>query len=557
NPHPRDLTPLLAAAVKGPPGESVFKDRRRIPAETVPFQREVLELLQILAGESLTKRANEALGLLSFGEEVDVDTDQSHLVSLFEKWKSSLETGDRAGLPSLLARLTLNPGEKKMQRKFQRLSAFGELSALAQEGDAELRQESLIHLAERLFARGYPGTALAIAGRLLASTLKGRAQRLIDLAEGRGSFGSKLEFTLGHFHRELTKPSMLAGMMAAPFGGVAAEATGLRIARWLYDTGRISRLGGGAKFLAAVGGMFGESLAFTGIHRGYERLGNGAATAWRGAGDEIFSSMLLFGAMRSAHTGSTWMGSRLAEGKLNFKLGGREVRFGGRQGLEPFTPDLATATPTGRLMLSDPWVPEAGLGAPALTSLGRFSTGLFHHFGGIAAMQVAGLGSRLFDLVPVTGQSFVGDFFDSTVAYIQAMLGFSLANRLTRGRLQASLGETKMRLGAMDAPGLPDPRSAGARNGLFRPNIPELRLFDLNQGGARFDFRILPGRETSLDGLLFGDEAHRVLVGMDQAGMYLIDRRPWVAPPAGNIPPNHCRVMNLAEQPLMFNRQPV
>lgn len=556
-PHPRDLTPLLAAAVKGPAGESVFKDRRRVSAETVPFQREILELLQVLAGENLAKRADQALGLLSFGRKVDVDTDPSHLVSLFEKWKSSLERGDRAGLPSLLARLELNPGEKAMQRELQRLSTFGELSALAQEGDPELRQQGLLHLAERLFDRGYAGTALAIAGRLLASTLKGRAQRLIELAEGRGSFGSKLEFTLKHFHRELTKTSMLVGMMAAPFGGVAVEATGLRIARWLYDTGRISRLGGGAKFLASVGGMFGESLAFTGIHRGYERLGNGGPTAWRGAGDEILSSALLFGAMRSAHAGGTWMGSRLAEGKLNFKLGGREVRFGGRQGLEPFTPDLAAATPTGRLMLSDPWVPEAGLGAPALTSLGRFTTGLFHHFGGIAAMQIAGSGSRLFELAPITGQGFMGDFFDSTVAYLQAILGFSLANRLTRGRLQSSLGETKMRLGAMDAPGLPDPRAAGARSGLFRPNIPELRLFDLHQGGARFDFRILPGRETSLDGLLFGDEAHRVLVGMDQAGMYLIDRRPSVAPPASSIPANHCRIINLQEEPLIFNRQPL
>ncbi|HKX12861.1 MAG TPA: hypothetical protein VJP40_06885, partial [bacterium] len=400
------------------------------------------------------------------------------------------------------------------------------------------------------------GTALNIAERLSEiPKFKRGAGKLLDLARGRADFGSKVEFTVRNFSKELTKPSMLIGMMAAPFGGVALEAAGLRGLRWLYDIGKIQRIGGGGKLVASVGGMFGESLAFTGIHRGYERLWHGSETAWRGAGNEVWSSMLLFGAMRAAHAGGTWTGSRMAEGKLNFKLGSREIRFGGRLGAEPHAPDLAVTTPTGRLLLSNPWVPEAGVGRPALSPLGLASSGLLNHAGGIAAMQLAGWGSRMLDLAPVSGQGFFNDSFDSMVAYFQAIMGFKLANKATLGRLQPTLGEAKMRIGSLAEAGLPEPRNPAARHGLYRPNIPELRLFDLNQGGARYDFRILPGREVSLDMLLFGDEGRRIMVGMDPNGTYLIDRRPQVTNWGYNVPANHCRVFNLAEQALLFNRQ--
>ncbi|HEX5034576.1 MAG TPA: hypothetical protein VFW62_08860, partial [bacterium] len=277
-----------------------------------------------------------------------------------------------------------------------------------------------------------------------------KAGKLLDLANGKANFGDKLEMTLGHFQHEVTKPSMLVGMMAAPFAGAAFEAGALRGFKRLYDAQKIQSIGRAAKIGSSIWGSFGESVAFTAMHRGFERLSHGSDRTWNGAGEEIKSSMLMFVGMRAVHAGTGWASSRAAEGKFNFKVREREIRFGGREGTAAHGPNLFQPTPTGRLLMGNPWVPEAGVGAPTLTKLGQFSAGAANHLGSIFAMQASNAISREAGWMPKNDQTFAANFFDATVMYGQAMVGFNLANRATMGRLQPALGEVKMRIEGFD-----------------------------------------------------------------------------------------------------------
>ncbi|HKX12307.1 MAG TPA: hypothetical protein VJP40_04070, partial [bacterium] len=369
SPDPQDLTPLIAASMKGPAGESVFKARSQGGPDLDAAQKQVLLVLEVLAKESVANRADHAEGLLNFDSKVDVGTELGQVESLFKKLAAARENSPAANLKVLLEGLELSSAEDAQRQRLLKSTVFRELISLAQEKDVELRHSGLLHLAEsRLFiARGYPGTAMAIADMLKEDPKLGaKAGKFLDLANGKGSFGSKVEMTLGHFNKEMTKPSMLVGMMAAPFAGAAFEAGGLRLAKYLYDAKKIQSIGTSVKLGASGLGIVGESLAFTGMHRGYERLWHGSDKAWTGAGDEILSSMLLFVGMRATHGGTAWASSRAAEGKLNFKVRGREVRLGGREGTAAHGPNLFQATPTGRMLMGNPWVPEAGIGAPTL-----------------------------------------------------------------------------------------------------------------------------------------------------------------------------------------------
>ncbi|HKY62117.1 MAG TPA: FHA domain-containing protein [bacterium] len=451
NPNPRDLTPLLAASLKAPAGESLFKVKD--PAGLDAAQKQALQILEVFAKEDVAKRADHAEGLLNFESKVDVNAEITQVESLFKKLAEARDQSPAGNLKTLLQGLSLSEGEQAQRQRLLKSALFRELLSLAQERDTELRHGGLLHLAKgRLFSeRGYPGTATAIASLLKDdSALGAKAGKLLDLANGKANFGDKLEMTLGHFQHEVTKPSMLAGMMAAPFAGAAFEIGGLRAAKYLYDAKKIESIGRGTKLAASGFGVFGESVAFTGMHRGFERLSHGSDRTWNGAGDEILSSMLMFVGMRAVHAGTGWASSRAAEGKFNFKVREREIRFGGREGTAAHGPNLFQPTPTGRLLMGNPWVPEAGVGAPTLTKLGQFSAGTANHLGSIFAMQASSAVSRKAGWMPDNDQTFAANFFDATVMYGQAMVGFNLANRATMGRLQPALGEVKMRIEGFD-----------------------------------------------------------------------------------------------------------
>lgn len=554
-PDPQSLRPLLIAGVQ-PAGESVFKTRKNIGPEALPIQNQILEVALNLASEDLAKRADEAEGLLSFQGKVELRSEGSDLASLFEKLKSAAEKSPGESLDRLLTGLDLNPGEAVQRQGLQEFPAIQELMALGQEKNSNLRERELLRIAETLLEKGYAGSALLISDGLKGNAkLRPRASRLSDLAQGKGDFGYRAEASFRHLHQEWTKPSMLVGMMAAPLGGVAVEAGILRGARWLYDIGKIQRMGNSVKLGASAFGMLGEAAAFTAVHRTYERMGHGSATAWHGAGNEILSSLLLFGAMRATHAGGTWASSRMAEGKFNFSLGGRDFRFGNRLGTELHSSGFAVTTPTGRLLLGNPWVPAATVGTPSLSALGNFSSALIQHLGGIGAMRVASWASQQFGMAPMGSQGS-GNIFDSLLSYVQAIFGFKLANKATMGRLQPALGEAKMRTGAFEQP-VPTPVNPQARHGLYAPVLPDLRLFDLHIGNSPIDFQLRPGREVALDPLLFSQNSQLVMLGLDQGGYYLIDRRPRVDASTYAMPHHFARIMNLADQALLFNRAPL
>jgi len=468
-----DLAPalsLMGAAPSFPEGyRSRFAKGQGADPEALKSASQFsLEAMYVVAQEKAMKRYEESQGWANFGGKVDQVAEKSAIDSLFQKAKEASQKNPGISPFALLSKLSLQGDEKQMLDRILGDTVMAELNDLAGEPDAALRGKSLGTLARErmLISGGLPQSAVFLANELKKDpATQSAAEGVLAIVEGKGSFGQKVGYVLPLFSQEVSKPSMLLGMAAAPFLGTAFELGGLRMAKYAWDAKKISDLGKGVRIGAAVLGMTGEALGFTTIHRGFELLNHSSETAWKGMGGEIISSVLLFGGMRLTHGGTSWLSGRMAEGKLG-------ARFGLRFGESEFAGTFGR-TPTGRFMFGE-FAPAAGKGIPTLTSTGKFATGVMNHLGGVLTMQASGALSRKIGLSPDNQQSFGANFFDATVMYTQAMVGSHAANIMSGGSLQSSLGKFKMGVESLKQgiPATPPPVPQGAPDANAAPKSP-------------------------------------------------------------------------------------
>ncbi len=397
-----------------------------------------LEAMYVVAQEQVMKRYDESQGWLHFGGSVDQVKEKGLVEGLFQKAKAASEKNPGMNPFALLQKLELSAEEQKLRDRLLGDKLMQEFDALAHEPDAALRGKSLAILAQQklLIDEGMGESAMFLAEQLKKDPATQRVgEDILAVVQGKGDFGQKVGYVLPLFCKEVSKPSMLLGMAAAPFLGTAFELGGLKLAAWAYDAKKISDIGRGAKLGAAVLGMTGEAVGFTAIHRGFERMHHGGDKAWNGAWQEIVSATLMFGGMRLTHGATGLATARMAEGAWGSKLGYRfgEGEFAGALG----------RSPTGRFFF-DGAAHAAGKGIPTLTTSGKALSGTMNHLGGILTMQASGWASRKLGLMPENNQSFGANFFDATVMYTQAMVGSHAANMASGGSLHRNLGAFKM-----------------------------------------------------------------------------------------------------------------
>lgn len=440
DPQASAVMALLGAGKSLPQGyRSSFSKRGKGDAEGLKSASQFsLEAMFVVAQEQVMKRHDESQGWLNFGGSVDQVKEKALIESLFKKAKEAAEKNPSASPFELFQGLGLSADESALRDRLVSDKLMLEMEALAHETDPVLRGKSFAILAQEklLIDEGMGESALHLAEQLKKDPATQRVgEEIAAIVQGKGNFGQKVGYILPLFAKEVSKPSMLLGMAAAPFLGTAFELGGLKLASWAYDTKKLSDIGRGAKLGAAVLGMSGEAIGFTAIHRGFERLHHGGDKAWNGAWQEIVSATLMFGGMRLTHWGSGMATARMAEGAWGSRLGYRfgESSFAGSMG----------RSPTGRFFF-DAAASAAGKGIPTLTTSGKVVSGTMNHLGGILTMQASGALSRKLGLAPDNDQSFGANFFDATVMYAQAMVGSHAANMASGGSLHRNLGEFKM-----------------------------------------------------------------------------------------------------------------
>jgi len=515
----RELLPRLLHAGKTDPQvvlsalseDHLSKSSIPAPAFGKPGQKEAvvfsLQAMRWVALERLAQVTDRRQGW-GGGNAVPESSEREALESIFRQAEAALQADPSKSPFALIQGLSLSRNAVRLRGRLLQDPLLKELNDLGSETDAAFRAEAALHFAEQrlMQERGLGQSALAIAELLKAEpSVQAKAARFCQALAGRADLGQKFDLLVPLFSREAARPSTLLGMAAAPFAGVLTESAGLRFAAWALDGERSLPIGSGFRLGASLLGMGGEALAFTGIHRGFERWSHGAETAWAGSGKEILSSLLLFGTMRLSGLGGDWaLGC----------LGGETAGLAGQR-----------------------WA------------------ALLQHGGGIAAMQASSSLSRALGWLPDNGQGFGGNLFDSALSYLQASLGYRLADGASGGKLadfhRALRGSFLLGLSNLSS------RTSAASGGFifFKPEtIPSLRVYDLNQGGLQSDFQVAPGHESSLDYILFGHEGGKVRLFRDaEGGLFLEDRRQGIQSwKAANF-----NSFNFREQPLLFNAMPL
>ncbi|MCE9624908.1 MAG: hypothetical protein K8R69_05565 [Deltaproteobacteria bacterium] len=194
-----------------------------------------------------------------------------------------------------------------------RLSEIGflEFSEISKESDTLLREEGILNLAQREEIAGHLDSALDLYATIESVELQSRVQTRIDAILGRGATGPRAEFLLRRLSSEATSPAAIAGIA---LGGAVFQFTKAAVLTRLAGSPLANLLtrGAGARLLAATAGFAIEAPTFTLATRTVraatgEDLSNASLT------EEIASSYLLLGAMKTVGAFGTSLSSRLSD----------------------------------------------------------------------------------------------------------------------------------------------------------------------------------------------------------------------------------------------------
>lgn len=359
---------------------------------------------------------------------VDLNGGEAAIQGLFQKAVEQLKATPTASAFEVLKAVKVDGAEAALRERLLADPRAAQLNSIGRETDDALRAKEFLAFARDDLVNHFEFAAagVQIAQRLRSNeTLKASAEEILALAEGRGSFGAKMEVLTPRFVKQIADWKTLAAMGAAPFLGTFAELGGLKA---LSAMGKVRTISGAGRFGASVVGMGFEAVAFTGIHKGLESAVHDPSKVWATAPKEILGATLLFGSMRFGHALSGRFARSMADGKWGTMFGGKTAG----EGLG------FVVSPTGRVL-------EDQLMTGSLTQSGRIAASVANHGSGISAMYVAGAIGRKYGLHPEDKKNLGEHWFDAALMYTQASVGFSLANKMTGGKLQGSLAEMKVR----------------------------------------------------------------------------------------------------------------
>lgn len=411
---------------------------------------EALEAMAALSHSSLSRRHDASLGWwdrrVRGKAPVDLTREEGAIQGLFQKAAEQLKAKPSRSALEVLRSLKLEGAEADLRDRLAADPRIAKLDAIGSEGDDALRAREFLAFAREDLAGQfeYAGAAVAIAQRLRGvEGVKAGAEEILAVAEGKGPLGAKMEILTPRFVQQVADWKMLVAMGAAPIAGTLFEAGSLRL---MATAGKLRSVGKAGRFMASVGGLGFEAGAFTAVHRGLESAVHDPAKAWAHAPQEILGAALLFGAMRFGHGISGRITRQMADGKWGTLFGGKTAGEG--MGF--------VTSPTGRIL-------EDQLMAGSLTPWGTRLSSLVNHGSGVTAMYAAGALGRKLGIHPDDKRNLGEHWFEAALMYTQAAAGFSLANKLTGGRLQATLAELKVRTsnlaqGAAEAPAAEKPK---------------------------------------------------------------------------------------------------
>ncbi|MCE9624259.1 MAG: FHA domain-containing protein [Deltaproteobacteria bacterium] len=486
-----------------------FEAEKKGLAATPEGATQALETMQVVAFDGLSQRHDASLGWwnrkVKGNAPVDLNAETALVQSIFKKAAEASKATPTVSAFAALSGLKLEGREAALRERLLADPMMAKIDSIGRETDSEFRAREFLVFAREDLMKGaeYGASAVEIAKRLVSvPSLKSEAESLLAIAgvgDGKASFGAKMEYLTPRFVKQIAEPKMLVAMAAAPFVGVGLEFGALR------GLGYLGKVGGAGRFTASMLGLGGEALAFTGMHRGLESAVHDPAKMTQGFWREVASTSLLFGSMRLAHGISGRFVNSMAEGKWGTLFGGKKSA----EGLNFLT------SPTGRIFADVS-------SAKALTNTGRFAAFLANHGGGIAGMYVAGAIARNRGLQPESKQGLGEHWLEAALSYGQATAGFNLANGLTGGRLQGSLGELKFRMSDLSET-VPAPKSdKPAKRTTLKPRGSGATQFEFKAGDQSWSVqidkidRILFGRKLSArEGVMYEDREASVNFGDD------------------------------------------
>ncbi len=472
-------------------------------------------LAQLLIQLDLANQMQQKMGdvkKVADAHDKDVKTAQS----LFDKASQASIAKPEATAFELLSGLAdadLNDDEKKMRTSLLGDAKLKKYIDLSSETSAEKRGEKYIAAIkdDSLQKDGFPQTKVWLASMLQSGKIPDQTgmfpalqqgqpkppyqefvegtqtevRKFLDLTEGRGDFGSKFEVGLKHFSKEVSKPTTLAAMTVAPFVGAGCEMYGL----WRFRNWGIIGRG-----IAVGAGVAGEAAAFTYTSKALDSYFYSSDGVWDNHKKDLYSNILLFGAMRGAHYTSGALTEKfLATGRFGKWAGGYVAGEEAATGL--------IKTPAGKI---EAVAKATGPGVPQLTVAGKRVGGLLDNAGALTAMY--GAGKANYKLGWSKQDATLADTF---LMYVQAMAGFKLADGITNGKLGLGLATTKMRIenfknGGAPAPTVSKPIPADMLR-LFGDNVHDLTLVKA-EGGDKLAVTVDGGASKgAVDSFLLGD----------------------------------------------------
>ncbi|HKY63781.1 MAG TPA: FHA domain-containing protein [bacterium] len=400
-----------------------------------------LPLLQLAVQECLQRRNNEdrawvrSLGRAFSGDSgVNPEMRRVAVEGFFRRLRVSLDQS-RTGVDDAIQGLEGDgPFEKEVKALLRGDTGLRELAQLLDEKDWELRRDGLVHLAQRtLKDEGrMPATALAIAERYADSYPK--AEALKNWLSGQGSFGQKLESTLGHFSHEVTNPFTLGTMMVA---GGASKLGKLAFVQYFGNSSL------GLKFGAEAFSVAVEAGVFTGSDKIYRSLFQSPVGVWNRAHLDFTGALLAFGVLRGGGIAGRRFQGRLRNSEAwQSWLQGR-TRIGWAEKPLEFATGLSKAEgpawkqQAGRALAYPlSYAAETGFSRAWLKPAADFaaSHGLI-----LTSLMAANSLSRFAGLRPGSAQGWKGDLVDDALLYGHFYLSGQLLQRMGPSRLDYHL----------------------------------------------------------------------------------------------------------------------
>lgn len=166
---------------------------------------------------------------------------------------------------------------------------------IQQEGDPEIRSRALLNLAGREELRGnlaFAREAYTWLQERGNPGAKEKAEERLAVLDGRAAFGSRAEHFLRGFTKEVCDPTML---LAMGVGGVVYKGTRLAAMSRLAGSAGYWGRGLGLRLAGSVAGYAVEAPVFTAVGR----LGRGEELLGSGSREELLSSYIVLGALKS------------------------------------------------------------------------------------------------------------------------------------------------------------------------------------------------------------------------------------------------------------------